>query len=270
MQSKQVKPNSWVQHFDSIEQFYRYICETPYNAAFSEQSDRRSGTVSYERTRFTKTKTFDEAVTLMKDGWTDMASELTVRLQNVDKHTQTAHTRQMFNSVAGFQPIVPLYLVGVPTSMASMKMVAKKQKVITVTKLVNYSCGVSSDQIVTESIKAMQVIKALEAQGYRVNIDVALGTQAGGRQIVASIRIKNANEKLNVSKLAFPLVHPSMLRRLLLRYLEVNENVTSAFVFGYGAPISDYTMRPLLPDTIVIPPIWQVDPNDIKSLDDIK
>jgi len=45
---------------------------------------------------------------------------------------------------------------------------------------------------------------------------------------------------MNISKLAFPLVHPSMLRRLMFKYLEVTDLITNRdFANGYGSPIED-------------------------------
>lgn len=269
MQSKQPFENSYVQLFDSLDEFYKYICNTPFNEAFrwAEHSSVKTGADAYRRTQ---TASFDDAVLLMKRGWSDMAQKLTNKLAVIDQKTQPIKKARPVNSVAGYHPIVPLYLAGVPTSMVSSKMVPVKQKVVNITKLLNYKYGVSSDTIVEESIKAMQLVKKLEAQGYRVNVDVALGSAAGGREIVASIRVKSANERLQVSKLAFPLVHPSMLRRLMLRYIEVNSNVTSSYVHGYGVPMQRDKMAMLLPNSIVLPAIWEVDINKIHNIQDIK
>lgn len=270
MQSKQPFENSYVQQFDSLNEFYNYICETPFNEAFrwAEHSSVKTGFDAY---RWTQTMSFDDAVLLMKRGWSDMAQKLTNKLAAIDKKTEPIKKARPVNSVAGYHPIVPLYLAGVPTSMVSSKMVPVKQKVINITKLFNYNGGVSSETIIDESIKVMQLVKKLEAQGYRVNVDVAFGSAAGGREIAASIRVKSANERLQVSKLAFPLVHPSMLRRLMFRYIEVNKDVTRSYVHGYGAPVQRDKMQKLLPDSIVIPAIWEVqDINKIHNIDDIK
>lgn len=270
MQSKQPFENSYVQMFDSLAEFYDYICSTPFNEAFrwAEHSSVKTGFDAY---KWTQTMSFDDAVLLMKRGWSDMAQKLVNKLNAIDKKTQPVQKRRPTNSVAGYQPIVPLYLAGVPTSMVSSKMVPVKQKVINITKLFNYHGGISSDTIVNESIKVMQLVKKLEAQGYRVNVNVALGSEAGGRRLVMSVRVKNANERLQVSKLAFPLVHPSMLRRLMLRYIEVNPNTTRSFVGGYGRPMQKDEMQKLLPDSIVIPAIWEVqDINTVHNIDDIK
>ena len=117
----------------------------------------------------------------------------------------------------------------------------------------------------------MQIVKRLESQGYRCNLNIVLGVFKGTRRFIVKVRIKNANEKLNVSKLAFPMVHPSMLRRLFFRFIEVYPKVTSVFSYGYGQPIKGGALREfldkkeiLLPDTIV------KDVNKITSVEDLE
>ena len=57
----------------------------------------------------------------------------------------------------------------------------------------------------------------------------------------------------------------------MFRYIEVNDNVTRSYVHGYGAPVQRDKMQKLLPDSIVIPAIWEVqDINTIHNIDDIK
>jgi hypothetical protein len=138
--------------------------------------------------------------------------------------------------------------------MVNQTKVPSKQKVITLNKSISYSGSTNKDVIVENSIKALQIVKKIEAQGYRVNLNIVLGTEKGGERIIAKIRIKNANERLNVSKVAFPLVHPSMLRRLLFRYIEVNPNVKSkGFVGSYGTPVDESTVKSLTNDEYMLP-----------------
>ena len=155
--------------------------------------------------------------------------------------------------------------------MINKKMVPIKQKVITLNKSIDYNCCVDADQIIEESVKAMQIVKKLEAQGYRCNLNIVLGSEAGGKQFVMKIRIKSANEKLNVSKLAFPLVHPSMLRRLFFRFIEVYPKVTSNFVVnGYGRPASSSQLRDVFKGEYLIPNFVKKDVNTIQTLNDLE
>lgn len=269
MQSTRPTETSYLDQFDSLEEFYNYICSTPFNAAF-RWSHHDSVDAGHHAAQWTGTETFDDAVLLLKRGWSDMAQKLVNKLKVLDKRAQPVQKRKPINAVAGYQPIVPLYLAGVPTSMVSHKMVPVKQKIVNLTKLFNYHAGISSEQIIEESVKVMQVVKKLEAQGYRVNVDVAFGSSCDHRTVSATIRIKSANERLNVSKLAFPLVHPSMLRRLMFRYIEVCPNVTSGYTTGYGRPCERITMQKFLPNSVVIPAIWDINPDKVSTIEDIK
>lgn len=253
------------QEFNSINEFYKYICDTPFNEAF-----RWASHASVEASRrFTKTDSFEEAVDLMKNGWTDMAQQMTQKLK-ATPNMELMHQMQTVIGVAGFQPVVPLYLAGVPTNMVSKQMVPIKQKVINVTKSVDYAGGVSADTIVEESIKAMQIIKKLESQGYRVNLYIALGSFEHSTEIACKVKVKSASEKLNVSKLAFPLAHPSMLRRLFFRWIEVNPNVTKAFVDSYGAPATYEQLKKAFPNDIILPAIFNGSVDAIKNVEDIR
>lgn len=253
--------------YSSLSEFYDYIMNTPYNKTFENHS-HSSVTGSKE---FTKTYSFDEAVSLFKNGWVDMSTKLTQKLNVADKNLRSNRRPKIILSVQGYQAVVPLYLNGCPQNMVNSKMVSVKQKIITLNKSVSYSAYTTTEQVEDESVKAMQIVKRLESQGYRCNLNIVLGVFKGTRRFIVKVRIKNANEKLNVSKLAFPMVHPSMLRRLFFRFIEVYPKVTKVFSLGYGMPIKGGALRNfldkkeiLLPDTIV------KDVNKITSVEDLE
>ncbi len=256
--------------FDSLKDFYDYICNTPFNEVFRWAN--HSSVTGKEN--FTKTKDFNEAVELFKSGWSDMASKLVQKLKIIESKTEPAMKPRSTLGVCGYQAIVPLYLQGVPNNMVTKKMVPIKQKVITLNKSIDYSGGVKADAIIEESIKAMQIIKKLEAQGYRCNLNLVLGSSEGSgkdkKQFVMKVRIKSANEKLNISKLAFPLVHPSMLRRLFFRFIEVYPNITKSFVYGYGMPATSAELRSVFKGEYLLPNFIKKDVNNINSIDDLE
>lgn len=257
--------NFYIQEYRSLKDFYTYLCDTPFNDAFRWAS-HESVNGDYS---FTKTNNFQEAVDLMRNGWSEMATKLNTKLEIKMKQTAMVSKRKTVLGVAGFQPIVPLYLAGVPANMVSQIQVQVKSKIVNITKLFNYNCGISTETIIEESVKTLQIVRQLEAQGYRVNLSIAFGTEAGYRTLCAKVLIKSASEKLNISKLAFPLVHPSMLRRLMFRYIEVCPQATKAFVEGYGHPVSHRTMKEHLPNEIVLPSIYNGDVNSIKNIESL-
>ena len=69
--------------------------------------------------------------------------------------------------------------------------------------------------------------------------------------------------------MSFPLVHPSMLRRLLFRLDEVHPTITNDFVYAYGRPMLQSDVVKCFKDDFVLPRFIDVDINNIKSVDDL-
>jgi hypothetical protein len=268
MRANQITNKTEVIEYDSLYEFYKYLIHTPFNDAFRWEKHSSVDGSYY----FTKTEDFNEAVELFKNGWSDMATQLVQKLKVIENKVEPTMKPRNVLGVAGYQVIVPLYLQGVPNNMVTKKMVPVKQKVVTLNKSIDYSGSVDADRIIEESIKAMQIIKKLEAQGYRCNLNLVLGTTAGSptKQFIIKVRLKSANEKLNVSKLAFPLVHPSMLRRLFFRFIEVYPHITEDFVSGYGRPATSSEMRNIFKGEYLLPNFINKDVNTIKTIDDLE
>ena len=270
MKTEQINPKTEVIEFDSLQDFYNYLCVTPFNDVF-RWANHSSVTGSEG---FTKTKSFDEAVQLFKEGWSDMATKLVQKLKVIENKTEPTMKPRNKMDVCGYQAVVPLYLNGVPNCMVNKKMVPVKQKVITLNKSIDYSAMTNANKIIDESIKAMQIVKKLEAQGYRCNLNIVLGSSAGygkdAKGFFIKVRIKSANEKMNISKLAFPLVHPSMLRRLFFRFIEVYPKITKSFVSGYGAPSTSSELRQLFKNEYLLPNFIKKDITQIRTIEDLE
>jgi hypothetical protein len=259
--------NTEIIEFNSISEFYKYISTTPVNNAFKgkrlESIDRDFN--------FTGTHSFDEAVDLLKNGWSEESAKLTNKIKALEKSVKPSTKGKNFYSVSGYQAIVPLYIQGDPQCMMSRKQVATKQKVVTIDKCITYNCDVSKETIEDESIKALMVIKKFEAMQYRVNLNIIFAAHCGNKSFVVKVKVKDANERLNISKVAFPLVNPSMLRRLFFRFEEVHPTITSDFTWAYGHPIySERISKYLDSNEYVIPEIISKDITKINNLVDLK
>lgn len=213
--------------FDSLKEFYDYICNTPLNETF-RWGDLSSSSTS--KSGWYGTKTFDEATDLFKNGWQFGAEELTKKLKIAETQHDVQTTYKNILGMCGYQAIVPLYLQGVPNNMVNKKIVPIKNKVITINKTISVSASVSSATMKAESVKCFQIIKKIEQSGIRVNLNLMISTG----HVCVKIRLKSANEKLNISKLAFPLVHPAMFRRLYFRFIETYPTIPKSFRYGYG------------------------------------
>lgn len=253
---------NYVREFKNLNEFEQYITNTPLNETFRwEKLSSVSGSYS-----FTETHNYNEATKLFKNGWDTMAQKLTQKLNVIKNQVVDAQVQKIMYDVVGFQASVPRYLQGIPTNMVNKKLVPVKQRVITLNKDISYNCGITTEQIIEASIQTLQLIKKIEAQGIRVNLNLIWGVQAGNTKEVVKIRLKSANERLNISKLAFPLVHPSMLRRLLFRYLEVAPTITKSYTWGYGAPLDGSQLKTYCKDEYVLPRLFD---GNIASLGDL-
>ena len=253
---------AYVREFSSLNDFETYITNTPLNDTF-RWAKLASVSGSEE---FTGTHSYEQAVEMFKNGWESKAEELTKKLKVIQNQVIDAQVQKVLFDVVGFQASVPRYLQGIPTNMVNKKLVPIKQKIVTINKDISYNCGVTTEQIVEASIQTLQLVKRIEAQGIRVNLNLIWGVKASGSNEVVKVRLKSANERVNISKLAFPLVHPSMLRRLCFRYLEVAPTITHGYLYGYGSPLDGSQLKTYCKDEYVLPRLFN---GDLSKLGDL-
>jgi hypothetical protein len=232
----------YIMEFSSISELVNH-CKT---AEINRRvwSTQKSISANYE---FTMTRNYDEAVNLLLNGYTQGAEKLNKTLKL--KKLQSKEVQRMTNDIVGFQPNVPRYLQGIPTNMINTKTVMKKERVVTLIKAVNYHGGIKPSQIMDDSVKFLQLVQAIEAKGIRVNIEVVswVEYQGSSEEIMMRVPIKKANERVNISKMSFPLTHPSMLRRIIFRSRETELRVkTSGFGYTYGQSTRAAQMVPVL------------------------
>lgn len=256
------KVATYIREFNSLSEFEGYISKNPLNDVF-KWAKLSSTNSSY---KFTETHSYEEATELFKNGWNDMAKKLTKSLKVNQNQVVDAQVKKILFDVVGFQCSVPRYLQGIPTNMVNKKLVPVKQRVITLNKDISYNCGTTTEQIIEASVQTLQLIKKIEAQGIRVNLNLILGVKGGNTKEVVKVRLKSANERLNISKLAFPLVHPSMLRRLFFRYIEVAPTITKSYSWGYGAPLDGLQLKEHCKDEYVLPRLFD---GNLESLGDL-
>ena len=253
---------AYVREFSSLNDFETYITNTPLNDTFRWT---KLASVSGSED-FTGTHSYEQAVEMFKNGWQSKAEELTKKLKVIQNQVIDAQVQKVLFDVVGFQASVPRYLQGIPTNMVNKKLVPIKQKIVTINKDISYNCGITTEQIVEASIQTLQLVKRIEAQGIRVNLNLIWGVKASGSNEIVKIRLKSANERVNISKLAFPLVHPSMLRRLCFRYLEVAPTITHGYLYGYGSPLDGSQLKTYCKDEYVLPRLFN---GDVSKLGDL-
>lgn len=136
------------------------------------------------------------------------------------------------NGVAGFAPVVPLALMGVPNSMLDMKMRPIKAKVVDVYMDMTCSCGVSSDDIMEASRKILSAVIELERQGYRFNLYSCSGYFDSNTGDVVAVKVKSAEQPLDLKRVSFPMAHTAFFR--VLGFDWYSKFPIGKYRFGYG------------------------------------
>lgn len=227
------KQEANVSYFDSVNEYVTYLETTP---AYSSNRSRSSKTGSND---FTGTKSWEEAIELCKYGDEKLRKQIVNTIATVDDVQNFVNTarQEYVNDVVGFMPNVPNHVMGVPTAMirSTKKFIASK--VLNIYVNVSASSYVSSKDIETNASKCVAAINYLEKQGYRCNVWSGDFGEKNGKVIGKIVRIKHDKEPLNLASMAFPMAHPSMLRRLSFKHIE-----TMRIDFthdGYGRPLDD-------------------------------
>lgn len=147
--------------------------------------------------------------------------------------------RQIISSVVGVAANVPNAIAGIPTAMINVREIKQKQKVLNICYNCSCSAGVTTQDIIATSAQFISACMLIEASGIRTNIYLAELSKGGDTTSAFLVRIKSASQPFDVLKMAYPLAHPSMLRRHFFRAMEVTEGIPAEFIFSYGAAIAN-------------------------------
>lgn len=232
----------YIKEFESIKDFYEHCRTAPINTKCFTRDRAAKGEYS-----FCKTYSYNQAEELLLNGWEEGSKKLTTKLNIANSKVQSREVKRAIFDIVGFQASVPRYLQGIPTNMVNKKTVKQKQKVVTIIKGINYAGMVSPETIMEDSVKFLQIVQAIEAQGIRVNVDVLSLAIQGSEESYIRMPIKRSSERLNISKMSFPLIHPSFLRRFIFRARETDMRLKdTSWGYGYGRPAEEQFVKRLL------------------------
>lgn len=238
---RKVEGNVYITEFETITELVHFIKTNQPKEELKKSGGYDSESTNRDRVQNVKTKDFAEAEDLLLHGWEHGTKEIKNKVDAKD--TGVAMKQKSVYDVVGYQASVPRYLQGIPTNMVNKTNIKQKNKVITINKCATYSWCTKPQVIIEESVKVLQLINRLEKQGFRVNLNVIFATKKVNRTIT-KVKIKNSSQRLNIKQVAFPLCHPSMLRRVIFAVWErQEENANEGFKYGYGNVMLDYELK---------------------------
>lgn len=228
--------NHYAFDFFSVPDMRDYIATMPVGSFYA---GRRGGPASVERsrerTKFAGTSSYAAAEQLLDYGCPDIAERLAKAVCKAKKiELKNSFIRQQ----AGFVPVVASWLCGDPQSMLAVKRQRRQARVIDAYISCSYNCSVSAEAIVKAQSRALSMVRGLEESGLRVNLWVFNVVEGSSREFAFYLRIKKAEEKLNILKLSYPLCHSSFLRRHFFALMERTVAAdTETLARTYGRPL---------------------------------
>lgn len=225
------------ENFRTLEQLIDTMETRELNPAFKSLGNGRIASQSDEskdRSPWSGSATYTEAMETLRNGYKDPLDKMKkaiLKVGELDNHKRP----RLENDFVGFIPHVPNTVMNLPQTMLNRQRQPKKAKTMHLTYGFCALADVTPAQLIKGGINFISLVNSLEKQGYRVKIDVLFSTVTSKTATVFTCNVKEYGQNLNLLKLAFPLVHPSMLRRIAFKWLETVPNLTDKdFIHGYG------------------------------------
>lgn len=231
------------ENFKSLESFLDTISDRPLNEAFNQEkelSSMRDETYKKDsgRAAWSGSYTYNEAADVLRNGYREPLEKMKKAILQIGRADNYQRPRAK-NDFVGFAPNVPNYLANTPLTMINRERLAPKQKTIHLIYSFCAAAKTGPNDLIKAGINFISLVNSLEKQGYRVKIDIIFSTKSGETTAAMLVNLKEYSQATNLLKLAFPLVHPAMLRRFAFKWLETTPELKDkSFIHGYGMPLN--------------------------------
>ena len=239
----------YINLFDNITELSKYLTQRKTKYGRHEDSLKEDEDTEY----FTNTKTFDEAINLLKYGDEKLYNEIRREKNkiNINKIIGAMNQRLKYeNNYYGSIPNIPAYLKGNPLNMIDCKKSQPANKILNIFLNIRVGGSISAEDIIKVGLKYITIIDILEKSGYRCNLYSGCANEGYSNEYsYFMLRIKTDKEPLNLKKMCFAIAHPSMQRRIKFRWMEVND-FEKDFTNGYGCPDSPSHTKKVLDEKL--------------------
>lgn len=236
------------EHFKSLENLIDTMENRPLNAAFQnlndEPSSQRDESKKKEEGReaWSGSYTYEETKNTLKTGYKEPLDKLKKAVLKTGQKDNYVRPR-IHADFVGFAAHVPNTLMGLPQTMINRPKSQAKAKTIHLLYSFCAAAMTEPEDLIKGGVNFISLANSLEKQGYRVKIDAIFTTMESKTAASFSVNLKEYGQHMNLLKLAYPLVHPGMLRRLAFKWLETTPTLKDkSFIRGYGQPIN-FTMN---------------------------
>lgn len=195
---------------------------------------------------FTGTSSYKEATDLLRDGYTEVVPKIIEGMKKSEKNLPAelaiSNKCKPVNSVVGYIPNVPNAIQNLPESMIDIIRNPQKMRTLDIIYAIGFNCNTDKQLAIDSGIALMTAIKVLESKRISVKLTLCFMASRSGDQVsFPTILLKGYGQRLDIQKLSFPMIHPSIFRRIGFKWLETTpQDINSGFNWGYGhSPFED-------------------------------
>lgn len=246
-----------IESFETIEQLLAAA------AAPSTWESRDSRKTSADVCDFAGSRSFEEATTLLRDGWPEGLKKMRVALDQVSaSNTASGPTPSYMLDVAGAYPVAAVAASGDPLCMVAPAPISERARpIIKLISSVATGAWATADQIFNYGAGLVATIDALESHGFSVDLTSCRAVTKDRDRATILTKIKGAGEALDLERLAFCLGHASYNRRVHFGVLEAR--FPNIYRFSYGSPQLPERGTEIDADCIILPPCSSIDADQL-------
>lgn len=202
-------------------------------------STRDSETQPYS---FNKTSSYRDALDLAQNGWPEgiaQIKELSAQIFDLISHKIIRY--DPYHDVEGAMIDIARYIDGEPECWIAFEenktQAPASSDLITLVFNASASAGVRTEVMERKGAAITALTECLEFAGKRVKVVFVGCTSRHSKSGEFFVTIKEFDQPLDMDRLAFALIHPSMFRRLTLRCIELMPEAYQCIAnTSYGSP----------------------------------
>ena len=184
--------------------------------------------------KFSGTSDYSQAAEFLRSGYNYGFEQLQKEMAGLAKNYKNVTTIK--NDVFGVIPNIGAYMTGHPQNMINIKTEKRAVKTKVINMIINTTVPAryTQEEIIALGAATLLHLVRLERNGFKVNLYVANKIEWRSNQLLCFMKVKNSSEQLNLLKVAYPIVHPSFIRRHMFAVYERSMKIDN----GYGYPLS--------------------------------
>jgi hypothetical protein len=210
--------------------------------------ERESASTAPNKRHWAGSRSLKEAMTMLHDGWAEGLAKINARLSVIAPQNDSLRVRKL--DVGGAYPIAALAAAGDMFCMVTTGEDFNHKPVVRLMVNGFMSSGIEHSQKLNQGIGLVQMVDALETSGRRVELCIYFMGEQNGKTYDIRVDVKAADQPLELDRLAFAFMHPSMFRRIGFALIENFYDQENDFP-QYGMPRD--LKQGSISDTVIVP-----------------